>query len=63
LELSCSSEELTAAVKAHQEMICKEALAKEFVLHAVGAQPSGKHVEKAEFDELSVSVGVTPLKG
>jgi hypothetical protein len=44
-------------------MICKESLAREFALHSTGAQPTGKHVEKAEFDDLSVSIGVTVLKG
>ena len=63
LELSCSTEELASAVRAHQDMICKESLAREFALHSTGAQPTGKHVEKAEFDDLSVSIGVTVLKG
>jgi len=62
LELSCSTEELTAAVRAHQDMICKESLAREFALHPAGAQPAGKHVEKADFDDLSVAIGVTALK-
>jgi len=62
LELSCSNDELTAAVHAHQEMICKEALVREFALHPVGGSPAGSHTEKAEFDALFVSIGVTVTK-
>jgi len=61
LELSCSTECLTAAVKAHEEMIRKEALALEFVVLSSGESPIGQHTESAEIDDLQVKIGVTVL--
>jgi len=57
LQLSCDGV-LKKAAEKHQKLIMGETLALKFALTDT---PQGKHVEKADLDEGSVTIGVTPL--
>lgn len=59
LEIRCD-QILREAIKAHQDMILKETLTKEFRLLDEAAA-KGQHVEESDIDGSQIQIGVTPL--
>ncbi|MAV92386.1 MAG: isoleucine--tRNA ligase [Bdellovibrionaceae bacterium] len=58
LEISCGAQVLEA-VQAHKDMIVKETLSNELILHPEDKDPVGSFVENSDLDGLPLKVGVT----